>query len=85
MVNILATADVSNYRLPQEEICVAKKEVVMLMIVTIVSICLGNLGTDLMRSALKSLSKNYQQFQQEHRTRLIARLRKNLLHSGPQT
>lgn len=63
----------------------AKKEVVALMVVTIVSTCLGNLGTDLMRSAFKSLSKNYRQFQLEHGTRLIARLRKNLLHSGPQT
>jgi hypothetical protein len=64
---------------------VTKKEIAMLMMVTIISNCLGNLGSDIVHSAFKSLVKNYQQFQQNSRSRYIARLRKNSLHAGPQT
>ena len=71
--------------MPQEEFCVTKKEIAMLMMVTIISNCFGNLGSDIVRSAFRSLSKNYQQFQQEKKAHYIARCRKNLMHAGPQT
>ena len=71
--------------LPLEENGVVKKEVVLLMVITIISNCLGNLGSDVVRSAFKSLSKNYQCMQQEAKTRYIARLRRNFLNTGPQT
>lgn len=52
-----------------------KNEIAMLMMITIVSNCLGNLGSDIVRSAYKSLTKNLQQAQQT-RLHCLARQQK---------
>jgi hypothetical protein len=52
---------------PFEEVRVIKKEVITLMLFTIIANCLGNLGSDIVRSAYRAITRSYQHNQQSAR------------------